>query len=474
MKILDQPCAFVDLETTGANPKSDRITEIGLLKSDTEGNLSSWEQLLNPDKPIPGLIVQLTGISDEMVADKPCFSDIAESLHEKFQDTLFIAHNARFDYGFLKHAFKSRGLSFKPKIICTVKLARKLFPEWERHNLAYICNRIGYRQSTKHRAMADVNAMYAFLCYAKAKHGDDAVDLACQTQLKNPSLPPNISKSSIDNLPNTSGVYYFYSDDALLYIGKSINIRNRVKSHFYADHKSQREMTLSRSVKVIEYQSTAGELSALLLENEQIKTLSPIYNRKQRRYKSLWMWRSINTEQDFTQLVLDNLSSENWQVNGDYYGPFRSRHKALQALKKVAKENELCLKVIGHETGEGRCFARQLKHCRGACEEKETALQHNLRLAESLFSLKIKAWPYPGAIGIKETCNETGKTEMIIVDQWVYLGTVSDIAELEDTLSVPIKMFDIETYRIIHKAIFNNKYKVINLDLKQRQIQNIL
>ena len=108
-----RPLAFVDLETTGATATHDRITEIGIVEVDADGTVREWQQLVNPGMRIPPFIEQLTGISNDMVADAPPFETVAAETMKRLEGRLFIAHNARFDYGFLKNEFKRLGITFR-------------------------------------------------------------------------------------------------------------------------------------------------------------------------------------------------------------------------------------------------------------------------------------------------------------------------------------------------------------------------
>ena len=287
--LLNKSCAFVDIETTGASYKTGAITEIAVKSYDTDGEIADWQKLINPGQPIPPFIQRLTGITPAMVLDEPYFDEYAAELHEILTDTVFIAHNARFDYGFIKQAFAANGYKFQPTVICTVKLAKALFPHWPRHSLDELCKQMGYKREVSHRAMADVEAMCAFVEYAINEYGLEQVNIAAQQQLGRSSTPVHIDTETIAALPNTPGVYHFLGEnDNLLYVGKSVRIRERVKSHFADDIRNSKELRLSQEVRKIETQETAGDLGAQLLENKQIKSLSPIYNRKQRAYKKLW------------------------------------------------------------------------------------------------------------------------------------------------------------------------------------------
>jgi DNA polymerase III subunit epsilon len=127
MPRTDSVFAFVDIETTGSRAELDRITEIGILTLDCDG-VSEWSRLVNPETNIPKNIQNLTGITPEMVATQSTFAEIAHSLYMELKDKIFIAHNARFDYSFIKAEFKKVGIEFSPKVLCTVKLSRRYFP----------------------------------------------------------------------------------------------------------------------------------------------------------------------------------------------------------------------------------------------------------------------------------------------------------------------------------------------------------
>lgn len=153
---------FVDLETTGANLVNDRITEIGIVAVHPDGAVERWSSFVNPGRPIPSFIQELTGISDKMVEAAPSFDALANAVHERLADGLFIAHNARFDFGFLHHAFTRTGHALQSEMLCTVKLSRALFPEEKRHNLDTLIVRHGLIPEARHRALADADLLRQF------------------------------------------------------------------------------------------------------------------------------------------------------------------------------------------------------------------------------------------------------------------------------------------------------------------------
>lgn len=464
---LNSPCSLLDLETTGMSAHADRITEVAVLNWSLGQTPQSWEQLIDPGCGIPEMISQLTGITPGMVSGQPYFEDIAGDLWQRLDDSILVAHNARFDYAFLKAAFRACGYDYKPRIVCTLKLSRALFPEWPRHNLDAICAAIGYPRSSSHRAMADTQAMFAFLCYAIAHRGEAAVNAAAASQFKKPALPIYLDQAEIDAIPDTPGVYYFYGEDGgLLYVGKSKHLRSRVNAHFSADHRSGKEMRLSQSVRSIEYRKTVGELGALLLENSEIKALAPIYNRRQRRYRSLWIWQLNIGEGGFLQPVLSNQPARGWTVCGDVYGPYRNRSTALKSLRRQLAEQQLCLRVLGLETGQGACFAHQLGQCRGACVGRESVAAHNLRLQLGFAEQKLSSWPYPGAVAIRESSADGAEHCFHLVHHWAYLGAARDWDELLALLRAAEEVsFDIETYRLLLKTLRHSdgRYEVLEV-----------
>lgn len=165
---------FVDLETTGANFALDRITEIGIVEVDTDGQLTRWSTLINPGLTITPFIQELTGISNEMVRTAPAFDSVSEELRGRLADGLFIAHNARFDYGFLHHAFARSGHRLQAEMLCTVKLSRALFPDEKKHNLDILIERHGLIAEARHRALADADLLWQLWRKLAAAFSHDA------------------------------------------------------------------------------------------------------------------------------------------------------------------------------------------------------------------------------------------------------------------------------------------------------------
>ena len=441
--------AFVDIETTGSHFDRDRITEIGI-KTLASNQIQVWEQLINPETFIPQNIQRLTGISPQMVENQPSFEQIARDLKQELEGKIFVAHNARFDYGFIKASFKRIGIEFKPKVLCTVKLSRLLFPEQPRHNLDTIINTHGLQVSARHRALGDADLLLQFWKVCETKFGKEKLNEVINQLIGNPSLPPNIDKSLIDSIPEAPGCYIFYGENKIpLYIGKSISLRSRVMGHFQGALTQRKEMKLSLQIRDIDWIETSGELGALILESRLIKERMPSMNIKLRRSKDLCAWSLVEDDSGVLTPVLVTYHQLAPGLQENLYGLFYSKREAHAYLKAIAKKHHLCEALLGIEKRiEGKaCFGYQVKQCGGACLNLTPISLHNLQLKTALELFKVQVWPYAGPIAIKEG------GEMIVIDQWCYLGTAINQDELYELAESGEAEFDLDIYKIVKKAL---------------------
>jgi len=244
---LPQDLVFVDLETTGGSAAYDRITEVGIVRVTNGELVEEWSSLVNPERPIPAYIEAITCISDRMVADAPRFGEIAALVRSKLQGAVFVAHNARFDYAFLRSEFLKSDMSFSAKVLCTVKLSRRLFPEYARHNLDAVMERNGLTCGARHRALGDARVLHDLWFKLRRDVAAARLAAAVQTVLGAHKLPAHLPPGLVDDLPEGPGVYRFFGDeDALLYVGKSNSLRARVCSHFGAERSDSLNRRLGR------------------------------------------------------------------------------------------------------------------------------------------------------------------------------------------------------------------------------------
>lgn len=272
-------------------------------------------------------------------------------------------------------------------------------------------------------------------------------------------------------LPACPGVYRFFDAEAnLLYIGKSIDICTRVKSHYAEARKSQREQRMLQGVVRIDCQPTAGELGALLLENQAIKHEQPLYNRRQRQIRRMWTVK-LGANKGYLQPEILEFPSTG-RRDFDVFGLYSSRRAAQRALAQLAKEEMLCLAVLGLEKGRSPCFQFQLGRCGGACAGQEPPESHDGRLMGALASHRLLAWPHSQAILIHETA--AGETHSLqpqrqwhLIDDWVYLGSFQNLELLPSRVVRPeAASFDRDAYRIISRYLRTGKTKVLSSETK--------
>ena len=444
------PLAFIDLETTGATITGDRITEIGVVEVDADG-VREWSQLVNPGMRIPEFIERLTGISNEMVAGAPSFADVADEVQQRLKGRLFIAHNARFDYGFLKNEFRRLDLDFRATVLCTVKLSRRLYPQHHRHNLDALVERHGLQAESRHRALADARLIHQFWQRLHETLSREKIAEAVAALTARPSLPPQLDADLVEDLPSTAGVYLFYGENSLpIYVGRATQLRRRVLSHFTADHASAKEMQLAQQVRRIEWRETPGPIGSQLLEARLVKELRPSLNRQLRRNDELCSWQLVEREPGRFMPELVQAADLDFAPERDRFGLFKHQRDARRALQGLADEHGLCLATLGLEQQSrpgSPCFGYQLHKCRGACVGKEALSFHSARLMAALSGQKLRPWPFPGPAVIRE-----GEGAHVI-DRWRYLGTAGDEGELARLLEEGKAEFDADIYKILVKLV---------------------
>lgn len=449
--------AFIDVETTGGSTLYDRIIEVGILRVENGKMVKKFQSLVYPERTVPEFITNVTGISPQMLENSPIFGDIAKEVGELLEDAIFVAHNARFDYGFIRAEFKRLGINFSAKNLCTVKMSRVLYPKFKRHNLDSLINRHGFVCESRHRAYDDAQVLYEFVKMSVEKFGEECIENLITTITKQGSQPPQLAREIVDKLPETPGVYIFSAEDGeILYIGKSISIKNRVLSHFSSSMVSTTERKIFEQVTDVETHSTVGELGALLLESTLVKKLYPLYNRKLRKQKKLVGLQSFSLPNKYESAEVVHYTDMS-EVKNNLLGIFRSERQVKDLLYKLVKDYELCPKLLGLEKSSGACFQYQLGHCRGACIGKEIFVAYNLRFNEAFRARRLKTWPYKGVI-IFEDKDVTGENgEIFVVDNWRLIKAWR-YAQSEKIEFIPSEnYFDYETYKILVGFLLNPK-----------------
>ena len=448
--------AFVDVETTGSHARYGQIIEIGIIRVDDGIITETFETLINPGISISPFITTITGITNSDVYDKPTYDEVALDIKRLLDGAIFVAHNARFDYGFVKTEFTRLGITFNAKTLCTVKISRKLFPKQKSHSLENIIKTHGIRVTARHRAYADCDAMVQFLSLVERKHSVEFVARAINEALANYILPDTVDEKIIDSLPHAPGVYFFYdAEDTLLYVGKSVDIKSRVRSHFGQAHTTSKERALTAKVAYVEHEVTSGELSALLKESKYIKEMMPEYNRRLRKTSRLAVFKSTHTSDGYKTGTISYQPTDTFTYDASIDGIFKTMSAAKNTLDTLIKEHALCPKLLGLESGKGSCFQHQLGRCAGACNGIENPLVYNARFDAAFKKMKIRSWPYPGPVTIPEDATAS-EGVAYLVDQWQIKKVINYTEEghSEEEIALP---FDYDTYKILSKHILTKK-----------------
>ncbi len=407
--------AILDIETTGGNPATEKITEIAIFFHDGEGVVDEWCTLINPEKPIPYFITGLTGITNDMVADAPRFYEIARELVERTENHIIVGHNVQFDYAFIRSEFKRLGFDYNRKTLCTVRLGRKAFPGRKSYSLGRICRDLGIEVTDRHRAAGDALAtVKLFELIRGQQEGADVLDLDHGKTGRYRNLNDNITVGDIESLPEACGTYYFYDEKKqLLYIGKSMNIRQRVLSHL-GNTTSRRALEMKQRIHSVSFELTGSELIALLKESREIKELKPLYNRAQKRSLYYWGLYTGKDEHGYTTFRIQKIS----ETADDPVTCYQNKKEAREALTRMVEKNWLCQKLSGLYQTDGACFHYSIRQCNGACIRKEPVAVYNKRAEALLDSLKLDR----GNVLIIDRGREPEDRSLVRIEKGMYLG----------------------------------------------------
>ncbi len=362
--------AVVDIETTGTSYKTGKITEIAILIHDGQKVTEEFATLINPEQRIPYRIQQMTGISDRMVEDAPRFFEVAKEIVEITRDCIFVAHNASFDYNFIRQEFKSLGYDYQREKLCTVKLSRKLIPFKKSYSLGNLCSELQIINERPHRAYGDARAtvkLFELLLSIDPKPEEIPLQ----------GLNSNLDPQMVRNLPEEAGVYYFLDEEQkVIYVGKSVNIKSRVMSHL-TNCTTKRALEMKNKVAAINYELTGNELIALLLESHEIQRHMPRFNRAQRRTGYNFGLFHYFDEKGYICLKTCKLNDCEGEVP---LTTFNSATAAKNFLFALCEDHRLCQKLCNLYSSSNSCFQYKIKECDGACIGEEPPDEYNARV----------------------------------------------------------------------------------------------
>ena len=303
MKFLEKEAtemyAIIDIETSGGKFDAESITEIAIIKYNGDKVLDKFSSLINPEKKIDSFVEKLTGINNRMLKNAPKFYSVAKRIINITEDCVLVAHNASFDYRVLKTEFRRLGYNYKRKTLCTVNLSKKLIPNKTSYSLEKLVKILGIPLKRNHRAFDDANATFNLF---KLLEDHDLNKKILKKEIKNSSI--NLISESIlkliDKIPSKIGLYYFYNEKkTVIFLDISSNLKKKVLNHFLKNNMKNRSYI--KKTRNISFSLTGNKTIAILKMKNEIKNLSPIYNKKEILVKN-----SIKNYNDSLKYPYDN------------------------------------------------------------------------------------------------------------------------------------------------------------------------
>lgn len=433
---IERKYAIVDIETTGGLAARDKITEIAIVLYDGEKVIDQYQTLVNPERSIPPYISNMTGITDDMVADAPLFCEVAKDIVLKTEGAVFVAHNARFDYSFLREEFARLGYAYTRKQLCTVRLCKKMLPELRSHSLDSLIRHFSIQVNSRHRALDDALATVEVFKRVTCKDfAASEVSDIINMGIKEARLPVSITLEHLHNLPEGAGVYYFHDQDGkVIYAGKSIHIKKRVIQHF-AEH-SNKATKMQQRVHDITYTLTGSELIASLLENAEIKRLQPDINRMQRQKSFPFAIYYFFDEGGYLQLKVGKKNKIETPGTAAILHELPDMASARNYLRSLTDKFELCLKKTDCDTGPGSCFYYQVSKCNGACMGHESPDDYNDRVRRAVAATHKNL---DADFVIADKGRSPGEVSLILISKgkvmgWGYVDHEHSISGLHDVI----------------------------------------
>lgn len=406
--------AIVDIETTGGYAANHRITEIAIYHHDGLQIIDSFHTLINPGRNIPYYITGLTGITSEMVLSAPTFQELAPQLHQKLDGKVFVAHNAHFDYSFLKKEFEQVGINWQAKKLCTVRLSRKIIPGLRSYSLGSLAESLGISIPNRHRANGDASATVKIFDELLQRDRENHILKALKKNSGETVLPPNLPKEEFDKLPAKCGVYYFHDARGnVIYVGKAINIRKRIVGHFTGDAREWSRSKIRNEIHHITYELTGNELIALLLESQEIRKLWPKYNQAQKYRVEEWGIYDYEDRNGYLRFSVNMVTRGSRPLIR-----FTSKGDTWNFLWEKVRAFELCPKLSGLQVAKGLCFNYQSGECHGACMCVESVKKYNKRVERAISSFSSQG----SSVAIIGKGRNLDEQSLVLVEKGNYLG----------------------------------------------------
>jgi DNA polymerase-3 subunit epsilon len=428
--------AIVDIETTGGHAAGHGITEVSIHIHDGIRTVRRYDSLINPGCDIPYFITGLTGITNEMVADAPSFSEVAGDIFELLQGRVFVAHSVNFDYSFIKHALADCGYELDCKKLCTVRLSRKLLPGFPSYSLGNLCTRLGIQIHGRHRAGGDAAATVKLLEHLIQVDSAKTILKFLKRGSKEQALPPHLPKEQFEQLPETPGVYYFYNQKGkVIYVGKAVNIKKRVLSHFSNNSAAKQKADFVRHIHRISHTECGNELMAFILESHEIKRLWPEFNRAQKHFEAAYGIIEYSDQRGFRRLAIEKV-----RKGRTFLATVSTLGEGHSLLRHHIEQQELCIRLCGLATDETLC---RENNCECQSHDPHIINSYNDKIALTIAALTARE---------SFVIVEKGRSESEVGCVWVHNGQLERMGfvpstELNGTLPAPDRLEQLPPYR---------------------------
>lgn len=406
--------AIVDIETTGGYADKHRVTEVAIYHHDGVQITNHYHTLINPGRNIPQFITGLTGINYEMIKEAPSFKEVSQEIFDQLKDRVFVAHNAHFDYSFLRKEFEDAGINWSTKKLCTVRLSRKIIPGLSSYGLGRLAESLGIRIKDRHRAGGDAEATAKIFDLLLKRDNAGVVAKALKRNSGETILPPNLPKEEYDSIPAKAGVYYFLDGrNNVIYVGKAINIKKRIAGHFTGEAREWNRSNIRNEIHHITYELTGSELIALIFESQEIRRLWPKYNLAQKFKTEEWGVFEYEDRAGYLRFSINTVGRGARPLIS-----FSSKGDAWNFMWEKVREFDLCPKLTGLQVAKGLCFSYQTGECKGACMGVETSKKYNKRVQTAIDSFFEKG----NSVAIVGRGRKHNERSLVLVENGMYLG----------------------------------------------------
>lgn len=415
--------------------------------------MDQFISLVNPERPIQQFVTSLTGINNEMLRNAPKFYEIAKRVIEITEGCILVAHNAVFDYRVIALEFERLGYTYVRPTICTVELSKKLLPNMPSYSLGKLVRELGIPVVDRHRASGDALATVKLFKLLISKDLNKEIISSSVRLIPKKQVDTKLLEI-LKELPTETGVYYFHdSEGKIIYIGKSKNIKKRVTQHFTSEARKSKK--IQEQVHSVSFEITGSDLIAQLKENEEIKTIKPLFNRALRRNIYLYQLVSFVDEMGYIHLQIEKTNSKK-----NFITTFTNFQQAKNFLYNVTSQYQLCQKLTGLHSGQSACFAHGIGVCLGACVNQELPDDYNQRVQEVIakFTLLGKS------MLLIDKGTDINNKSVVYIEKGKVIGMGSfnlnfqiNNIEILKTMLTPLTD-NKDAHRIIKNEMANNKF----------------